>query len=110
MHFGPIEQHVLRVQGTGYGLIVGFGAFFSLLTIGLVYADYRARGGGSCMHRTASPHACMNIRRLLLSFARLKPVLAAAGGRHYNSEDFNTAGRTIKTGLIAVDVVAHCEI
>ena len=32
-----------------------------------------------------------------------------AGGRHYNSEDFNTAGRTIKTGLIAVDVVAHCE-
>jgi hypothetical protein len=29
------------------------------------------------------------------------------GGRHYNSEDFNTAGRTIKTGLIAVDVVSH---
>ena len=33
-----------------------------------------------------------------------KPVLASAGGRHYNSEDFNTAGRSIKTGLIAVDV------
>ncbi|CAL5222256.1 g4593 [Coccomyxa viridis] len=31
----------------------------------------------------------------------------ARGGRHYNSEDFNTAGRTIKTGLIAVDVISH---
>lgn len=31
----------------------------------------------------------------------------ARGGRHYNSEDFNCAGRSIKTGLIAVDVVSH---
>jgi hypothetical protein len=32
------------LQGAGYGLIAGFGAFFSLLTIALVYADYKARG------------------------------------------------------------------
>ncbi|KAK9808723.1 hypothetical protein WJX72_002523 [[Myrmecia] bisecta] len=29
------------------------------------------------------------------------------GGGHNNSEDFNTCGRTIKTGLIAVDIVSH---
>ena len=33
--------------------------------------------------------------------------LLLTGGRHYNSEDFNTAGRSIKTGLIAVDIVSH---
>ena len=27
--------------------------------------------------------------------------------QEYNSEHFNTAGRTIKTGLIAVDIVSH---
>ena len=63
---------VILSQGAGYGMVVGFGMFFALLTVLLVFADYRARGG-----------------------------------RHYNSEDFNTAGRTIKTGLIAVDVVSH---
>ena len=63
---------VILSQGAGYGMVAGFGAFFALLTILLVFADYRSRGG-----------------------------------RHYNSEDFNTAGRTIKTGLIAVDVVSH---
>ncbi len=39
--------------------------------------------------------------------AHLCWTLLLPGGRHYNSEDFNTAGRTIKTGLIAVDVVSH---
>eukprot|EP00891_Asterochloris_glomerata_P004751 jgi/Astpho2/4751/Aster-00301 len=29
------------------------------------------------------------------------------GGGKNNSEDFNTCGRTIKTGLIAVDIVSH---
>ena len=66
---------VILSQGAGYGMVVGFGMFFALLTVLLVFADYRSRGG-----------------------------------KHYNSEDFNTAGRTIKTGLIAVDVVSHwCE-
>jgi len=70
--FGPDSGNVLLPEGAGYGVVVGFGFFFAALTIGLVYGDYRARGG-----------------------------------RHYNSEDFNTAGRSIKTGLIAVDVVSH---
>lgn len=48
---------MLLDQGSGYGIVVGFGFFFVFLTIALVYGDYRARGG-----------------------------------RHYNSEDFNTAG------------------
>eukprot|EP00249_Psilotum_nudum_P005971 c19366_g1_i1 orf=48-2024(+) len=29
------------------------------------------------------------------------------GGTKYNSEEFNTAGRSVKTGLVAVDVVSH---
>lgn len=29
------------------------------------------------------------------------------GGRKSSSEEFNTCGRTIKTGLIAVDIVSH---
>ena len=29
------------------------------------------------------------------------------GGSKKNSEDFNTCGRSIKTGLIAVDIVSH---
>ncbi|KAH7416243.1 hypothetical protein KP509_14G082300 [Ceratopteris richardii] len=29
------------------------------------------------------------------------------GGTKYDSEEFNTAGRSIKTGLVAVDVVSH---
>ncbi|EIE23218.1 urea active transporter [Coccomyxa subellipsoidea C-169] len=70
--FGPDSPNVLLTEGAGYGVVVGFGFFFAALTVGLVYGDYRARGG-----------------------------------RHYNSEDFNCAGRTIKTGLIAVDVVSH---
>ena len=28
-------------------------------------------------------------------------------GTKYDSEGFNTAGRSIKTGLLAVDVVSH---
>jgi Na+/proline symporter len=28
-------------------------------------------------------------------------------GTKYDSEGFNTAGRSIKTGLVAVDVVSH---
>jgi len=31
----------------------------------------------------------------------------ASAVHEYNSEHFNTAGRTIKTGLIAVDIVSH---
>lgn len=38
------KQGQACLQGAGYGLIAGFGAFFSLLTIALVYADYKARG------------------------------------------------------------------
>ena len=41
------------------------------------------------------------------SYGMLTAAVPLTGGRHYNSEDFNTAGRTIKTGLIAVDVVSH---
>jgi hypothetical protein len=70
--FAPENGNVLLPQGAGYGVVAGFGFFFAALTIGLVYGDYRARGG-----------------------------------KHYNSEDFNCAGRSIKTGLIAVDVVSH---
>ena len=32
------------------------------------------------------------------------------GGAKNSSEDFNTCGRTIKTGLIAVDIVSHWDM
>ena len=44
-------------------------------------------------------------------FAMLTIVLTIVDksflGTRYDSEGFNTAGRSIKTGLIAVDVVSH---
>lgn len=58
-------------QGVGYGIVIGFGIFFSLFTTLLVFLDYRF------------------------------------GGTRTSSEQFNCAGRTIKTGLIAVDIVSH---
>jgi hypothetical protein len=58
-------------QGVGYGIVVGFGAFFSILTTVMVWLDYRF------------------------------------GGTRTSSEQFNCAGRTILTGLIAVDIVSH---
>jgi SSS family transporter len=58
-------------QAYGYGIVVGFGIFFSLFTSLIVFLDYRF------------------------------------GGTRTSSEQFNCAGRTIKTGLIAVDIVSH---
>ncbi|KAG6557244.1 hypothetical protein Mapa_001171 [Marchantia paleacea] len=58
-------------QGVGYAVVVGYGAFFVLLTGLLSFLDQRY------------------------------------GGTKDNSEEFNTAGRSIKTGLIAVDVVSR---
>mmetsp|Transcript_3555 Transcript_3555/g.10340 ORF Transcript_3555/g.10340 Transcript_3555/m.10340 type:complete len:694 (-) Transcript_3555:691-2772(-) len=58
-------------QGAGYGIVLGFGIFFSLFTSLIVWMDYRF------------------------------------GGTRTSSEQFNCAGRTIKTGLIAVDIVSH---
>ncbi len=48
------------MQGAGYGLVAGFGAFFALLTIALVYADYRSRGQApSCaLHLVRCNAAC----------------------------------------------------
>ena len=40
----------MPAQGAGYGLIAGFGCFFALLTIGLVFADYRSRGEPLFLH------------------------------------------------------------
>lgn len=58
-------------QSAGWAVIVGFGAFFAVFTLVLVWFD--------------------------IKFAGHKIV----------SENFQTAGRAIKTGLISVDVVSH---
>eukprot|EP00884_Botryococcus_braunii_P014925 jgi/Botrbrau1/23433/Bobra.0884s0001.1 len=58
-------------QAVGYLVVVGFGALFSAITVGMVWLDYMF------------------------------------GGAHKTSEQFNTAGRSIKTGLIAVDIVRY---
>ncbi|MCO5555417.1 hypothetical protein L7F22_008963 [Adiantum nelumboides] len=57
--------------GVGYGLVLGFGMLFAVLTIVITLLDGKY------------------------------------AGTKYDSEEFNTAGRSIKTGLIAVDVVSH---
>ncbi|CAL5219522.1 g1369 [Coccomyxa viridis] len=61
----------MSTQASGWGIVIGFGAFFAIFAGSLVYLDI------------------------------------AFSGEEYNSEHFNTAGRTIKTGLIAVDIVSH---
>ncbi|EIE20547.1 urea active transporter-like protein [Coccomyxa subellipsoidea C-169] len=58
-------------QATGYAIVVGFGAFFTIFTTILVFLDYRY------------------------------------GGTKQTSEQFNCGGRSIKQGLIAVDIVSH---
>lgn len=62
-HF-PLPQY-------GYGIVIGFGVFFSVITSFLVWLDYRY------------------------------------GGTKKTSEQFNTAGRTVKTGLIANVIVSE---
>lgn len=57
--------------GIGYAIILGYGAFFTVLTMSITYLDEKI-AGTKC-----------------------------------DSEGFNTAGRSIKRGLIAVDVVSH---
>ncbi|KAL3698886.1 hypothetical protein R1sor_012962 [Riccia sorocarpa] len=58
-------------KGVGYAVVVGYGAFFVIVTGFLSFLDHRY------------------------------------GGVKDNSEEFNTAGRSIKTGLVAVDVVSR---
>ncbi|KAL4858304.1 Urea-proton symporter DUR3 [Chlorella vulgaris] len=58
-------------QGYGYGIVIGFGVFFSVVTSLLVWLDYRY------------------------------------GGTKKSSEQFNTAGRSVKTGLIANVIVSE---
>ncbi|MCO5577813.1 hypothetical protein L7F22_031646 [Adiantum nelumboides] len=58
-------------SGVGYAVVLGFGAFFAILTVVISILDNRY------------------------------------GGAKNTSEEFNTAGRSIKTGLVAVDVVSH---
>mmetsp|Transcript_14098 Transcript_14098/g.25022 ORF Transcript_14098/g.25022 Transcript_14098/m.25022 type:complete len:689 (-) Transcript_14098:40-2106(-) len=57
--------------GTGYGVILGFGVFFAIVTTVLVWLD------------------------------------RVYAGTVYNSEQFNTAGRSVKTGLTASVIVSH---
>lgn len=58
-------------ESAGYGIVLGFGLFFSLFTTGLVYLDNRFNG------------------------------------TNISSEFFNTAGRTVKTGLTAAVIVSQ---
>mmetsp|Transcript_33576 Transcript_33576/g.85923 ORF Transcript_33576/g.85923 Transcript_33576/m.85923 type:complete len:695 (+) Transcript_33576:42-2126(+) len=58
-------------QGMGYGIVLGFGAFFSVFTTALVILDRRYNG------------------------------------TEQTSEQFNTAGRSAKTGLVASVIVAQ---
>lgn len=58
-------------ESVGWAVVVGFGAFFAIITLTLVWFDIKFAG-----------HAVV-------------------------SENFQTAGRAIKTGLISVDVVSH---
>ncbi|CAM6103126.1 unnamed protein product [Calypogeia fissa] len=58
-------------QGVGYGIVIGFGAFFAFFTSFLVYLEKRYLGAV------------------------------------HSSEWFNTAGRSIKTGLIASVIVSQ---
>ncbi|KAI7838882.1 hypothetical protein COHA_007348 [Chlorella ohadii] len=58
-------------QGYGYGIVIAFGLFFSIVTSFLVWLDYRY------------------------------------GGTKQTSEQFNTAGRSVKTGLIANVIVSE---
>jgi len=58
-------------QGYGYGIVIAFGVFFSVVTSFLVWLDYRY------------------------------------GGTKQTSEQFNTAGRSVKTGLIANVIVSE---
>ncbi|KAH7298840.1 hypothetical protein KP509_25G061100 [Ceratopteris richardii] len=58
-------------EDIGYAIVLGFGAFFAVLTIMISIFDRKY------------------------------------GGASNTSEEFNTAGRSIKTGLVAVDVVSH---
>ena len=58
-------------QGAGYGIVLGFGVFFSVFTSLLVYLDTKY------------------------------------GGTKMTSEQFNTAGRSVKTGLSASVIVSQ---
>ncbi|KAL4418865.1 hypothetical protein ABPG77_002621 [Micractinium sp. CCAP 211/92] len=58
-------------QGYGYGIVIAFGIFFSVVTSFLVWLDYKY------------------------------------GGTKQTSEQFNTAGRSVKTGLIANVIVSE---
>lgn len=58
-------------EGAGYGIVLGFGVGFSLITTFLVYLDKRFNG------------------------------------TNISSEFFNTAGRTVKTGLTAAVIVSQ---
>ncbi|KAK9816495.1 hypothetical protein WJX72_001008 [[Myrmecia] bisecta] len=65
------SSNYLLPQAAGWGIVLGFGAFFALFAVLLVWLDIR--------------------------FSKAK----------YHSEQFNTAGRTIGVGLLAVDLVSH---
>ncbi|MCO5577806.1 hypothetical protein L7F22_031639 [Adiantum nelumboides] len=68
---GGSQKEMVGHEGVGYAIVLGYGAFFAILTIVISILDNRY------------------------------------GGAKNTSEEFNTAGRSIKTGLVAVDVVSH---
>ena len=85
----------MQSQAFGYSLVCLFGVVFTLVTQGKF------------------PTAIANLRHL--PNLRSRPASTTGmiwidhkyGGSKKNSEDFNTCGRSIKTGLIAVDIVSH---
>ena len=106
-------------EGAGYAVVVGFGAFFSIFTTILVFLDYRFGGTKQtseqvcdsvwcCRHIMALPDTASVIARCMFQrssyCSQIRPET-----RSLPCVQFNCGGRSIKQGLIAVDIVSHCK-
>ena len=96
------------LQGVGYGILVGFGAFFALICSGLAYFDVTFGG-----HKDSSEHfqtASRNIKTGLIAGA--EPVFCSSihclkpseNGLHMHAEQSSDLTKVMRT---AVDVVSH---
>jgi hypothetical protein len=101
-----LSSSTVLTQAAGWIVIILFGFLFALLAVFLVSSLSR----GKCMLQQRFAHAGpTSAARHILSGWRAWQVWVDIkfAGIVYNSEQFNTAGRSIGTGLLAVDVASH---
>lgn len=101
-------------QGVGYSVILGFGAFFAVFTSFLVYININRLSESDLMmipprSGLDSLESWILLRFLIIYVHQVWLEKRYVGSRH-TSEWFNTAGRNVKTGLIASVIVSQVSI